>query len=165
MQRCTRSIDSSSAPVQLIILFHQVYEAAWAKSPRSLPAGHTTEWRCTFLFIVVICLEITDLMFAVDSVSAIVAQVPDLYLAYTACVMAMLGLRATFLVIDEFMRLFDYLKYGVALLLVFIGIKLILSKVLKLTDRQTPAQLQSFYMFLFRRARGREKPMNKKFCK
>jgi len=84
------------------------------------------EWRATMLFLVVICLEVTDIIFAVDSVSAIVAQIPDLYLAYTACVFAMLGLRALFFVIDELIRLFSLLSYGVALILIFIGVKLIL---------------------------------------
>merc|ERR1719284_816395 len=78
------------------------------------------------LVLVIICLELTDIIFAVDSVSAIVAQISDLYLAYTACVFAMLGLRATFFVIDELVKLFSLLKYGVALILVFIGAKLML---------------------------------------
>jgi len=84
------------------------------------------QWYATMLILVVVCLEITDLVFAVDSVSAIVAQIPDLYLAYTACVFAMLGLRALFFVIDELIRLFSLLSYGVAAILIFIGIKLIL---------------------------------------
>jgi tellurite resistance protein TerC len=82
--------------------------------------------RATLLLLVVICLELTDVMFAVDSVSAIVAQIPDLYLAYTACVFAMLGLRAMFFVIDELVKLFSLLKYGVGLILCFIGVKLLL---------------------------------------
>merc|ERR1719387_2622908 len=84
------------------------------------------ELRATVLVLVIICLELTDVLFAVDSVSAIIAQVPDLYLAYTACVFAMLGLRATFFVIDELVKMFTLLKYGVALTLIFIGVKLIL---------------------------------------
>lgn len=84
------------------------------------------QWYATMLVLVIICLEITDLVFAVDSVSAIVAQIPDLYLAYTACVFAMLGLRALFFVIDELIKLFSLLGYGVAAILIFIGIKLIL---------------------------------------
>merc|ERR1712039_1121661 len=75
---------------------------------------------------VVVCLELTDLIFAVDSVSAIVAQIPDLFLAYTACVFAMLGLRATFFVVDELVKLFSLLSYAISAMLVFIGLKLIL---------------------------------------
>lgn len=84
------------------------------------------EWRATRLVLVVICLEVTDLVFAVDSVSAIVAQIPDLFLAYTACVFAMLGLRAMFFAIDELVKMFSLLAYGVAFILMFIGMKLIL---------------------------------------
>jgi len=93
-------------------------------------ANHTgrMETRATMLFLVVCCLEISDLLFAVDSVSAIVAQVPDLFLAYTSAVFAMLGLRATFFIIDVLVQLFSLLKYGVAIVLVFIGFKLIVSK-------------------------------------
>jgi len=87
-----------------------------------------TETRATLLFLVVICLEVSDILFAVDSVSAIVAQVPDLFLAYTSAVFAMLGLRAMFFIVDELVQLFQFLKYGVAAILVFIGVKLILGK-------------------------------------
>lgn len=80
----------------------------------------------TRLFLVVVVLEATDILFAVDSVSAIVAQIPDLFLAYTACVFAMLGLRATFFVVDELVRLFFLLSYAVAGVLVFLGVKLML---------------------------------------
>jgi len=85
------------------------------------------EMRATMLFLVVCCLEISDLIFAVDSVSAIVAQVPDLFLAYTSAVFAMLGLRATFFIIDVLVHMFSLLKYGVSAVLVFVGVKLILS--------------------------------------
>lgn len=82
--------------------------------------------RATRLVLVVVCLEVTDLVFAVDSVSAIVAQIPDLFLAYTACVFAMLGLRAMFFAIDELVKMFSLLQYGVAFILIFLGVKLIL---------------------------------------
>jgi tellurite resistance protein TerC len=84
------------------------------------------ERRATMLFLVVCCLEISDILFAVDSVSAIVAQVNDLFLAYTSAVFAMLGLRATFFIIDVLVQLFSLLKYGVAIVLVFVGIKLMI---------------------------------------
>lgn len=92
------------------------------------PECMPTETRlvATRLTLVTICLEVTDVIFAVDSVSAIVAQIPDLYLAYTACVFAMLGLRATFFVVDELVGLFTLLPYAVAAILVFIGVKLML---------------------------------------
>jgi len=93
-------------------------------------AGHGRgQLRATMLFLVVCCLEISDILFAVDSVSAIVAQVNDLFLAYTSAVFAMLGLRAMFFIIDVLAQVFTLLKYGVSLVLCFIGAKLILSHV------------------------------------
>merc|ERR1719414_596057 len=86
--------------------------------------------RATMLFLVVCCIEISDLLFAVDSVSAIVAQVNDLFLAYTSAVFAMLGLRATFFIIDVLAKVFSLLKYGVAAVLIFIGVKLCISRVI-----------------------------------
>jgi len=91
------------------------------------PRRYVMKWLATLLLMVVLCLEVTDLIFAVDSVSAIVAEVPDLFLAYTASVFAMLGLRAMFFVTDELMHLFVLLKYGIAAILVVIGFKLMLS--------------------------------------
>lgn len=90
--------------------------------------GDRYETRATMLFLVVCCLEISDILFAVDSVSAIVAQVNDLFLAYTSAVFAMLGLRATFFIIDVLVQLFSLLKYGVAIVLVFVGIKLMVGR-------------------------------------
>jgi tellurite resistance protein TerC len=95
-----------------------------------LPDGDSTELRATLLFLVVCCLEISDILFAVDSGSAIVAQVPDLFLAYSSTVFAMLGLRAMFFVIDDLVQTFSLLKYGVGTVLVFIGFKLILHNIL-----------------------------------
>lgn len=94
----------------------------------AIPRGVRMETKATMLFLVVCCLEISDILFAVDSVSAIVAQVNDLFLAYTSAVFAMLGLRATFFIIDVLVQLFSLLKYGVATVLVFVGIKLIVGK-------------------------------------
>lgn len=101
----------------------EMYERQPSKElSRSIDANQPL--RATKLLLVVVCLEITDVVFAVDSVSAIVAQIPDLFLAYTACVFAMLGLRATFFVVDELVRIFSLLGYAVAFILVFIGLKL-----------------------------------------
>jgi len=92
---------------------------------RHAPRGQLFETRATMLYLVCICLNLCDLLFAVDSVSAIVAAVDDLFLAYTSAVFAMLGMRAIFFLITIMVHLFSLLKYGVAFILVFIGVKLI----------------------------------------
>jgi len=101
-------------------------EGAGVATPATPGSSRPKRLVATRLTLVTICLEITDVIFAVDSVSAIVAQIPDLFLAYTACVFAMLGLRATFFVVDELVNLFTFLPYAVAAILVFIGIKLMM---------------------------------------
>jgi len=105
------------------------YSSSVLEAGRANGAFDHYERRATMLFLVVCCLEISDILFAVDSVSAIVAQISDLFLAYTSAVFAMLGLRSTFFIIDVLVKIFSLLKYGVAAVLVFIGIKLIISKV------------------------------------
>jgi len=90
--------------------------------------GDRMERRATMLFLVCFALNFCDLLFAVDSVSAIVAQVNDLFLAYTSAVFAMLGMRAVFFIIDILVDMFSLLKYGVAIILVFIGVKLIVGQ-------------------------------------
>jgi len=86
------------------------------------------KWHGTLLVVVVMCILITDLIFAVDSVSAVVAEVPDLFLAYTASVFAVLNLRAMFFVTDKLIHMFVLLKYGIASILVLIGMKLMLKE-------------------------------------
>mmetsp|Transcript_85351 Transcript_85351/g.198443 ORF Transcript_85351/g.198443 Transcript_85351/m.198443 type:complete len:455 (-) Transcript_85351:87-1451(-) len=107
-------------------------DAAWHSKPAGTVAGPRGQLRATMLVLVVICIEISDMLFAVDSVSAIVAQVNDLFLAYTSAVFAMLGLRAMFFVIDTLVQLFSLLKYGVGAVLVFIGIKLIVERLYRI---------------------------------
>lgn len=82
----------------------------------------------TLLFFVVLCLELTDILFAVDSVSAKVAQIADQYIAYSSSVVAIFSLRSMFFVIHDLVDVFELLKYGLAFILIFIGSELMLSR-------------------------------------
>lgn len=86
----------------------------------------------SMLVPVIICLEITDIFFAVDSVSAKVAQIPDQYVAYSSSVFAMFGLRALFFIVEDLINRLHLLKYGLCFILVFIGAELILSDYVRL---------------------------------
>eukprot|EP00418_Pyrodinium_bahamense_P094081 CAMPEP_0179030520 /NCGR_PEP_ID=MMETSP0796-20121207/10606_1 /TAXON_ID=73915 /ORGANISM="Pyrodinium bahamense, Strain pbaha01" /LENGTH=489 /DNA_ID=CAMNT_0020726701 /DNA_START=57 /DNA_END=1526 /DNA_ORIENTATION=+ len=90
--------------------------------------GEDGRLRATLLVPVIFCLEITDIFFAIDSVSAKVAQIPDYYIAYSSSVIAIFGLRAMFFVIQDLVDCFGLLKYGLCFILVFIGIELIVAK-------------------------------------
>jgi tellurite resistance protein TerC len=81
----------------------------------------------TPLLIVVAVIEFTDLLFAVDSIPAIFAISNDPFILYTSNIFAILGLRALFFLLDNFIHLFSKLTYGLAFILSFIGIKMIIS--------------------------------------
>jgi tellurite resistance protein TerC len=81
----------------------------------------------TPLLVVVAVIEFTDLLFAVDSIPAIFAISNDPFILYTSNIFAILGLRALFFLLDNFIHLFSKLSYGLAFILSFIGIKMILS--------------------------------------
>lgn len=81
----------------------------------------------TPLLVVVAVIEFTDLLFAVDSIPAIFAISKDPFILYTSNIFAILGLRALFFLLDNFIHLFSKLTYGLAFILSFIGIKMIIS--------------------------------------
>ncbi len=81
----------------------------------------------TPLLLVVLVVEWSDLVFAIDSIPAIFAVTRDPFLVYSSNVFAILGLRALFFVLASMMDKFVYLKPGVALILVFVGVKMTLS--------------------------------------
>lgn len=81
----------------------------------------------TPLFIVLVTVEFTDLVFAVDSIPAVLSISDDPFIVYTSNVFAILGLRALFFALSGMMEVFRYLKYGLAVILSFVGIKMVLS--------------------------------------
>lgn len=78
----------------------------------------------TPLFVALILVEVADLIFAVDSVPAVLAITTDPYIVYTSNIFAILGLRALYFAIAASVHRFHYLKYALALVLVFIGTKI-----------------------------------------
>ncbi|GEO07381.1 membrane protein [Adhaeribacter aerolatus] len=81
----------------------------------------------TPLFLVLVMVETTDVVFAADSIPAILAVSTDSFIVYTSNVFALLGLRALYFALAGIMKLFHYLHYGLSLILVFIGGKLLVA--------------------------------------
>ena len=81
----------------------------------------------TPLFAVLLCIEMTDLVFAVDSIPAIFAITQDTFIVYTSNVFAILGLRALYFALAGLLPYFHFLKYGLGVILVFVGIKMSLA--------------------------------------
>ena len=86
----------------------------------------------TPLFLVVLMIETTDLIFAVDSIPAILAISDDPFIVYTSNVFAILGLRSLYFALSGIESYFKYLKYGLATILVFVGAKMCLTDVIKI---------------------------------
>ncbi|MEZ4455620.1 MAG: TerC/Alx family metal homeostasis membrane protein [Gemmatimonadales bacterium] len=83
-------------------------------------------WLATPLVLVVLVIEWTDVVFAIDSIPAIFAITRDPFIVYSSNLFAVVGLRAMFFVIADAMQKFRYLKPAVGLILIFIGIKMVL---------------------------------------
>jgi tellurite resistance protein TerC len=98
--------------------------AFWVRQPD--PAtGQLVRW-ATPLFLALVLIEFVDLVFAVDSVPAIFAITTDPFIVYTSNIFAILGLRALYFALAAMIHRFKYLKYALALVLVFIGTKIFL---------------------------------------
>ena len=106
----------------------------WVRLPRSGAAegagaagvAATQGWFATPLFLALVLIELADLVFAVDSVPAIFAITQDPFIVYTSNIFAILGLRALYFALAAMVHRFKYLKYALALVLVFIGSKIFL---------------------------------------
>jgi tellurite resistance protein TerC len=83
----------------------------------------------TPMFVVMVVIVVTDVIFAVDSIPAVLAITSDPFIAYSSNMFAVMGLRVLFFVVEGMIQLFHYINYGLAVILSFIGVKLLLSHV------------------------------------
>jgi tellurite resistance protein TerC len=86
----------------------------------------------TPLFLCLLSIEFTDLIFAVDSIPAIFAITKDPFIVYTSNVFAILGLRSLYFALGGIVSKFPYLRFGLAIILIFIGCKMLLIDVFKI---------------------------------
>ncbi|HCM76946.1 MAG TPA: hypothetical protein DIS90_11225 [Cytophagales bacterium] len=97
----------------------------------------------TPLFLVLMLIESTDLIFAVDSIPAILAISDDAFIVYTSNVFAILGLRSLYFALAGLEKFFQYLKYGVSAILVFVGIKMAIVDIYKI-----PIEISLAFIFI-----------------
>jgi tellurite resistance protein TerC len=82
--------------------------------------------KATPLFIVLLAIESSDLVFALDSIPAVLAISSDFFIVATSNIFAILGLRALYFLMATVMKLFEYLNYGIGLILAFVGVKMLI---------------------------------------
>jgi len=85
--------------------------------------GH---WYATLLFVVLLVIETTDVVFAVDSVPAVFGITTDPFIIFSSNLLAVLGLRSIYFVLEKIHKLFIFVKYGVGVVLAFVGTKMLL---------------------------------------
>jgi tellurite resistance protein TerC len=128
-----RAIDAQKNPViRLVRRFVPVSEAYHGQKfwVRAEVAGRL-RLVATPLFVVLVLVETTDLVFAVDSIPAIFAITQDPFIVYTSNVFAILGLRALYFLLAGVIHRFHYLKLGLSAVLVFVGTKMLLTDIYK----------------------------------
>ena len=121
-------------------------EKFWVKQPD--PKTGKLAWFMTPLFLALVMVEVVDLVFAVDSVPAIFAITTDPFIVYTSNIFAILGLRALYFALAALVHRFHYLKYALAVLLVFIGSKIFVADLLGLTKIPPPVSLSVTFAIL-----------------
>ncbi|MCU0649422.1 MAG: TerC family protein [Gemmatimonadaceae bacterium] len=97
-----------------------------------LAPGQSPRWVATPFFIVLVLIETTDLVFAVDSIPAVFGVTQNAFIVYTSNVFAILGLRSLFFLLSGVMDRFHLLKYGLAAVLAFVGTKMLIASMIKI---------------------------------
>jgi tellurite resistance protein TerC len=109
-------------------LFRRFVPIALQYEGRKFFVKRSAQWIATPLAVVLIVVETTDLMFATDSIPAILAVTRDPFIVYTSNVFAILGLRSIYFALAGMMEVFHYLHYGLSVILIFIGVKMLSSE-------------------------------------
>ena len=116
-----------------IRLFRKIYPVTTEYSGDHFFTMHNGVRAATPLFIALIVIETTDIVFATDSIPAILGITTDPFLVYSSNIFAILGLRALYFVLAGIMRMFRFLHYGLSLILVFVGVKMLAGEWLHLS--------------------------------
>lgn len=122
-------------------------EKFWVK--QTDPKTNKLAWFMTPLFLALIMIEFVDLIFAIDSVPAIFAITTDPFIVYTSNIFAILGLRALYFALSAMVDRFHYLKYALAVLLVFIGSKIFIADGLGIAKIPPALSLSITFAILF----------------
>ncbi len=121
------SVDPSQNPV--VKLFRRFFPVTESYAGDKFFVRHGGKLMATPLFLVLLIVESTDLVFAVDSIPAIFAVTTDPFLVYTSNIFAILGLRSLYFVLAGVIDKFHYLKLGLSFILVFVGVKMVIADI------------------------------------
>ncbi|MBD3168040.1 MAG: TerC/Alx family metal homeostasis membrane protein [candidate division Zixibacteria bacterium] len=126
--RMMKSTDEKVSPEKNLIvrLFKKFFQVSDKHHGERFFIKQNGKILATPLFVTLLAVETTDLIFAVDSIPAIFAITTDPFIVYTSNIFAILGLRALYFALAGIISYFSYLKYGLSIVLVFVGIKMVI---------------------------------------
>ncbi|MHB1131244.1 MAG: TerC/Alx family metal homeostasis membrane protein [Chloroflexota bacterium] len=130
LQQRDKEIHPEKNPV--LRLFRRLMPVSDRYEGQSFFVRHAGRLVATPLFVVLLVVETTDVVFALDSIPAILAVTRDPFLVYSSNVFAILGLRALYFAVAGLMQMFRYLDYGLSAVLVFVGAKMLISDYYKM---------------------------------
>jgi tellurite resistance protein TerC len=113
----------------LVRLAKMVFPLSSRKGAETFFVRQRGKWMMTSLFVVVLTIESADIIFALDSIPAILAITTDPFIVYTSNIFAILGLRSLYFVLSGYIDKLRFFKYGLAAILVFIGAKMVLAEI------------------------------------
>jgi tellurite resistance protein TerC len=121
---CGKDVETHPEHNPVLKLFGKVFPIVRHFGDGKFVVKHRGRWYATALLPVLLVVEATDVVFAVDSIPAIFAVTRDPFIVFTSNIFAVLGLRALYFVLKTIMDAFQYLKVGLGLVLVFVGGKM-----------------------------------------
>ncbi len=107
-------------------MFKKVFRVKEGNSGNKFFVKGQGHWYATLLFVVLLVIETTDVVFAVDSVPAVFGITTDPFIIFSSNLLAVLGLRSIYFVLEKIHKLFIFVKYGVGVVLAFVGTKMLL---------------------------------------
>jgi tellurite resistance protein TerC len=124
-----RSSEPDVDPERNFVLrtFRRLFPITEGFEGRKFFVQRNGNWMATPLFLALLVVETTDLIFAVDSIPAILAISRNAFIVYTSNVFAVLGLRSLYFALEHFFGMFRFLHYGLAVILILIGAKMLTS--------------------------------------
>lgn len=125
-----KKIEPEKNPI--LRLFKRIFPVTDQIGGSSLFIKQNNKWFATPLFLVLLMVETTDVIFAVDSVPAILAITRDTFIVFTSNAFAILGLRSLYFSLAGIINVFRFLHLGLATILIFIGLKMVLADIYKL---------------------------------
>ncbi|WP_437187008.1 TerC family protein [Planctomicrobium sp. SH668] len=119
----------------VVKIFRRFYPVTKEFNGRRFFLQKDGKWYATPMLVALVLIETSDVMFAVDSIPAVFAVTKDPFIVFTSNIFAILGLRSLYFALAGMMGKFEYLKYALIVLLLFVGVKMLLSQTYKMDNR------------------------------